>query len=151
MELVYFKHMEKMPNKITDIEIDSEIHENNERIKESEKALKEGIEVLRDEIRFLEDDVAYFTHMENFNETADILNEMAQELGKGAVKKYPDEEIAKVKAYIENARKTVDELGGLIAELTLQKVQIGYYTEEFEKLNEKFRTSLLKINKENLN
>jgi hypothetical protein len=143
--------MEEMPKKITNLEIDKNILENQDSIKETEISLKEGIEVLKDEIRLMQNDIDYLNYLESSNETADSLNEMAEELGKDKLRKHSDEEINKIKVNIQNAQKSIDEIGRLIMELTLQKVELSHYIEEFEKLNEQFRINLLKINKENLN
>ncbi len=151
LELVYLFYMEKA-QKINELEIQQSINENTEHLKEIEEMLKDEISLFKKGLELLEMNSDYLWHMNNDNEMTDILNKDAEEFGhKQEKKKYSEEQINKVNTEIEKMKKEVNEINSYIAELTLNKIQISHYIEEFEKLNERFRTNLLHVKPENLN
>ena len=135
--------------KIVIPEIQEAITEGKNDIELMENSLKESLMDLKELIELIEMDVGYLEHMKDNNE---FVEEYKNETGvEPSIKKYDDEEIAKIKSEIEKGRADIKEIHGLMTTLTLQKIATEDYVEQFQKLEESFKALISKIDSNQAN
>lgn len=135
--------------KIGNPEIQAAINQGEKDVQEIENLLKESLQDLKEVIDTLDTDIAYLEHMRGNNE---FIEEYKSETGsEPSIKKYGEEEITKVASDIEQGKKTIAEINDFMTTLTLNKIETEDYVEEFKKLEESFRTLVLRIDPTQIN
>jgi hypothetical protein len=142
-----------MENRESQIFINSEVKENiskaEKHVNETKAYLDSALQTLQESLDNLQVNIDNLSRMTEGNEFS---NDYKNTTGKETkTMSYPPEVIEKVKRGIELSEKTVAEAKSLVADLILEDVQANTYKEKLEKLNQKFKDDLLKLESFNLN
>lgn len=142
-----------MENRESQIFISSEVKEKiskaEKHVNETKIYLDSTLQTLQESLDNLQANIDNLARMAEGNEFS---NDYKNTTGKETkTMSYPPEVIEKVKRGIELSEKTVAEAKSMVADLTLEDAQANIYKEKLERLNQKFKDDLLKLESFNYN
>lgn len=130
-------------------EIKSELNKADQKIEERELYLARATKLLVDSTKLLDESIESLEYM---NEGDEFTDEYYNKLGKqSAIKKHSPEFILRTQKNIEIAKQNVADANVLIAGFTLDSIEAKVDKEKLERLNQKFKDDLLKLESFNLN
>lgn len=130
-------------------EIKRELNDAEQKVEEKEALIAKAEAIFKDSIKMLEDCTHEIEHM---NESNEFANEYNNKLGKhSGAKTYSEDVVVRNESNIKIAKKNVADANVLIASFTLDSIEAKADKEKLERLNQKFKDDLLKLESFNLN